>query len=149
MSGARREREVLLGVFVTGQLTAQLLRRELPPGMSPERFGVQSVIGALGPITPSALADRLGMAPTTVSAWLGRLEGTGVVRRSPNPADGRSSLVELTEGGRAQLRDAMPAFRHAVRRVEHALGADVAGVKESAEKLERALAAVLANTAKT
>jgi DNA-binding MarR family transcriptional regulator len=53
--------------------------------MNPDRFAVQSMIGALGPITPTELARRVGLAPTTISSWLSRLEGEGAVRRRPTP----------------------------------------------------------------
>jgi DNA-binding MarR family transcriptional regulator len=135
---------VLLQVFVAGQLTADLLRTELGDTMSPDRFAVQSVIGALGPLTPGALARRLGMAPTTVSSWLARLEGDGAARRRRNPDDGRSQLVELTPKGRRELERATPGFRRAIDRVTEALDDDVDDVLRGSARLLEALREVLA-----
>jgi DNA-binding MarR family transcriptional regulator len=115
-------------VFVAGQLAHDLLEAELGDAMSPDRFAVQSVIGALGPLTPSDLARTLGMAPTTVSTWLTRLEADGALRRRPNPHDGRSQLLQLTPRGRRQLDRAFPGFQRAIRRVLDALGGDVDAV---------------------
>jgi DNA-binding MarR family transcriptional regulator len=135
---------VLLQLFVAGQLAADLLRAELGSTMRPDRFAVQSVIGALGPLTPTDLARRLGMAPTTVSSWLARLEQDGAAARRANPADGRSQLVELTPGGRAELDRALPAFARAVARVQEALGEDVDTVAAGSARLVDGLRLALA-----
>ena len=135
---------VLLQLFVAGQLAGDLLREELGDTMHPDRFAVQSVIGALGPLTPTNLARRLGMAPTTVSSWLSRLEQDGAVVRRANPADGRSQLVELTPRGRAELDRALPAFARALARVHDALGADVDAVVAGSVRLADALRTALA-----
>ena len=46
------------------------------------------------------LADRLGLAPSTVSRQLPPLEAAGLVARRPDPDDGRVSLLHLTDAGR-------------------------------------------------
>lgn len=130
---------VLLQLFVAGQLAGDLLRAEIGDTMKPDRFAVQSVIGALGPITPTELARRVGMAPTTISSWLSRLEGAGAVRRWPNPDDGRSQLVELTRQGRDEIQRAMPGFRRAIERVLEALDGDVDAVLTGSARLVDAL----------
>lgn len=134
---------ILLQVFVAGQLTDDLLRAELGDVLSADGFAVQSVIGLAGPITPGQLARRLGMAPTTVSSWVARLERAGIVRRRPNPEDGRSQLIELTPRGRRQLDAARPGFRRAIERVRAELGDDfeevLAGAGLLVEALRRAL----------
>lgn len=112
--------------------------------MSPPRFAFQSVVGALGPITPGDLARILGMAPTTVSSWIGRLEGEGALTRTPNADDGRSVLVELTSSGREQLQEAMPGFRRAILALNEALGDDVEAVHEGQALLIEGLRSVLA-----
>jgi DNA-binding MarR family transcriptional regulator len=131
----------LLQVFVADQLAGEILKRELGATTAGDRFAVPSVIGALGPITPTELARRLGMAPTTVSSWLVRLER--IASRHANPDDGRSQLVELTEDGRRELETAMPAFRRAVGRVRDALGDELDDVLDALDRLVEALRAVL------
>lgn len=135
---------ILLQAFAIQQLSGDLLRAELGDTMSPPRFGVQSVLGALGPLTPGELARRLGMAPTTVSSWIARLEGDGALTRTPNAEDGRSVLLELTPLGREQLQEAMPHFRRAILALHEALGDDVETVHEGQALLIEALESALA-----
>lgn len=59
--------------------------------------------GAL-PITTAS--DRLQVHVTSVTHAIRRLEGSGLVRRLPHPADGRTTLVEITELGRSTVEDA-------------------------------------------
>jgi DNA-binding MarR family transcriptional regulator len=139
-----RNPNVLLRMFTTGQLANQLLARELEPvGFSPNQFAVTSVVGALGPITPTDLASQLGMAPTTLSAWIARLTRAGHIRRRPNPQDGRSALLEITTDGRAALDRAGPRFVAALDQLEAALGDDLDGVWAAGDAVETALRALL------
>ena len=137
---------ILLQAFAIQHLSGDLLRAELGETMSPARFGVQSVIGAVGPITPGDLAGRLGMAPTTVSSWIARLEDDGAITRTRNAEDGRSVLVELTDQGRAELREAMPSFRRAILALHDALGDDVETVWQGQTLFIDALRHVLASS---
>jgi DNA-binding MarR family transcriptional regulator len=141
---ARRYPNVLLQSFVTGQLASELLRRELEPvGMTPNQFGVQSVIRAFGPLTPTALAARLGMAAPTVSAWVKRLSASGQVRKLPHPTDGRSYLLEVTASGAEALDAAYPGFGTALHRLESALGPELEPVWEAGTRFEAALRTAL------
>ena len=54
-------------------------------------------------ISDFALADRCSQPSAT--NMLQRLERAGHVQRVPDPADGRASLVSLTDGGRARLAE--------------------------------------------
>lgn len=140
----RRYPNVLLQSFITGQLASELLRRELEPmGMTPNQFGVQSVIRAFGPLTPTALAARLGMAAPTVSAWVKRLSASGQVRKLPHPTDGRSYLLEVTDGGVAALEAAYPGFGSALRLLEAELGTELEPVWQAGTRFEAALRAAL------
>jgi DNA-binding MarR family transcriptional regulator len=142
----QRNPNVLLQSFIVGQLASELLRRELEPtGMTPNEFGVQSVIGALGPLTPSELANRLGMAAPTVSAWIKRLEAKGQIRKLPHPNDRRSYLIESTEAGRSAVQAAMPRFVTALLAVEAELGEELDVVWRGGEAFQQALRAILAN----
>ncbi len=140
-----RPTNVLLQVFVSGQLAGELLRRELAgSGLSPDQFAVESMIAVGGPITPTELAGRLGMAPTTVSSWLRRLTTAGRVARRPNPADGRSVLLELSPLGRQAFEAAAPRFLAALGRVEEELGDDLPEVVRQGARLHAALREALA-----
>jgi DNA-binding MarR family transcriptional regulator len=60
------------------------------------------VLGILrdhGSMTPSELGERLIVTRATVTGLLDSLERTGFVRRSANPADRRSLVVEITPAG--------------------------------------------------
>jgi DNA-binding MarR family transcriptional regulator len=50
------------------------------------------------------LGRRLGIAPSTLSRNLDRLEERGLVRRAAQPGDGRAASAELTETGRRAAR---------------------------------------------
>lgn len=102
---------VLLDVFILSQLANTLLRDAIEEhGIPGGEFALSSAINAFGPITPTALAERLGIPPTTISSRLARLEQKGHVRRAPNPRDGRSSLLETTDAGRLALQGVFPAL---------------------------------------
>ena len=58
----------------------------------------------LGPIRLSELADIEGVNPTMLSRIVAKLEDAGLLRRRPDPADGRAVLVEATEVGRTEQR---------------------------------------------
>ncbi len=59
--------------------------------------------GAL-PITTAS--DRLQVHVTSVTHAIRRLEADGLVKRTPHPTDGRTTLVELTDLGRSTVEDA-------------------------------------------
>ena len=80
-------------------------------GLSPDEYGVFSGIVNLGRVSPTELAAKLGVPPTTISVYLARFLGQGIVRRLPNPEDGRSYLVEPTERGREVLAYVGPRLR--------------------------------------
>jgi DNA-binding MarR family transcriptional regulator len=77
---------------------------------SEHRFSLSqgSVLGRLdreGPQSTSKLASAERVRPQSMGQTVSELESQGLVERRPDPADGRSSLVELTEAGRFELRE--------------------------------------------
>jgi len=54
-----------------------------------------NVLDLLGPTTPGKLAECTGLTTGGVTVMLDRLEKAGFVKRSPNPADRRSILVQV------------------------------------------------------
>jgi DNA-binding MarR family transcriptional regulator len=89
----------------------QLVDRELKAeGVDTNHYAALSTIGAFAPLRLTELASALGMPVTTASDVVKRLEGAGQVARKPNPDDGRSILLHLTEAGDAEWRRGWPAL---------------------------------------
>lgn len=53
-------------------------------------------IARCGIVRQNVLAERMGVEAMTLSGYLDRLEGRGLVTRTADPADRRAKLVELT-----------------------------------------------------
>ncbi len=131
---------LLFRLFVTGQLAGALLGRAIEPsGLTPNEFAVLSIVGAFQSIAPTELAQRAGMPPTTMSDYVARLEGRGLVDRSPNPADRRSQLLELTVEGRRCNELAIGGLIASNRVISERLGVEPDSVRSALDELEAAL----------
>jgi DNA-binding MarR family transcriptional regulator len=75
-------------------------------GLSPARFSVLATLRYDGPQRIGELARREGVAQPTMTQSVQGLEAAGLVARRPDPADGRSQVIELTSAGRALVRRA-------------------------------------------
>jgi DNA-binding MarR family transcriptional regulator len=53
-----------------------------------------------GPLRPGALAEASFADPSTISRQVAELVRRGLVRREPDPSDGRASLLAVTDAGR-------------------------------------------------
>ena len=82
---------------------ARRLRQEAGAGISPSQTAALATIERHGPLTPSELAERERVQRPTVTRVLARLEQDGLVSRAADPADRRSSLLSVSEDGRALL----------------------------------------------
>ena len=137
---------ILLDVFRTNQLrerliTAALAGTELPP----EDYPMYVLVGAEGPWTPTALAERTQMPLSTVLFRLRRLERRGHAERVPHPGDQRSYLIRLTDAGERLLSEARPRFRAYAEAVEAELGARrIESLRRGHDQLRRAIEDVLA-----
>ncbi|UEP46712.1 MarR family winged helix-turn-helix transcriptional regulator [Burkholderia ambifaria] len=81
-------------------------------GLQPGEFDVLATLrrsGAPFALTPTALYDALMMSSGGMTARIDRLHKAGWVERRPNPADGRGTLVALTDTGRALIDEAVVA----------------------------------------
>jgi DNA-binding MarR family transcriptional regulator len=80
-------------------------------GLSSDEYGVFSGVVTLQRVSPTELAAKLGVPPTTISVYLARFLEQGLIRRVPNPEDGRSYLVEATDKGREVVAYVGPRLR--------------------------------------
>ena len=120
--------------------TARRLRQEAGGGLSPTLTAALASIDNHGPLTPSELADRERIKRPTATRLVGRLEAEGLVARTADPHDKRSSLITITREGDALLRDIRRRKDAYLQRRLRALGAeDRAVLARAAEVLERLL----------
>lgn len=76
------------------------VRQEDPEsGLTAARLSALSVVVFAGPIRPSELAKAEQVRPPTITRLVGALEAADLVRRRPDPRDGRAHLIEATERG--------------------------------------------------
>jgi DNA-binding MarR family transcriptional regulator len=78
-------------------------------GGDPAALHVVHMVKEHGPVRLTALAEAAMLDASTVSRHVQSLEAAGHLARTPDPADGRATLIGITEGGRALLRDALAA----------------------------------------
>jgi DNA-binding MarR family transcriptional regulator len=123
--------------------TARRLRQEAASeasGLTPTSTSALATIERHGPLTPSELAALERVKRPTVTRTLGCLEREGLVDRTPDPADGRSSLVSVNGSGRERLRRLRGRKNaYLARRMRDMPAADIAALERAAEILEQML----------
>jgi DNA-binding MarR family transcriptional regulator len=84
----------------------QQLRAE--GGISYVQFQLLARLNARGPLTMTDLADGVVYSRSGLTYQAGLLEKAGLIARAPSPADERSTLVTITDDGRALLGQVFP-----------------------------------------
>lgn len=82
--------------------------------LTPAQFGVLANLQAAPEISQQALANRLFVTKGNIVGLLNRLECRGLVQRRPDPEDGRTHIVSLTEQGAALAAQVVPAHERLV-----------------------------------
>ena len=120
--------------------TARRLRQEAGGELSPTLAAALATIARHGPLTPSELAARERVQRPTATRLLARLEAPGLVERTADPGDRRSSLVAVTPAGEtllAQVRTRKDAYL--ARRLRSLSPEERATLRRASEILERML----------
>ena len=98
--------EAVMNTIRTADLLFDQIGRLLRPlNVSAAGGLILGILRDRGPMSPSELGDRLTVTRATVTGVLDSLERRGFVRRSANPADRRSLVVEITPAGRTVLQE--------------------------------------------
>jgi DNA-binding MarR family transcriptional regulator len=84
-------------------LRTVLSRNLLDSGLYAGQDGVILALAESGPMTPGALALRLGVKAPTMTRTIVRLEAQGFVSRQDDEGDGRAVQVRLTDAGLASV----------------------------------------------
>lgn len=93
--------QVFNEIAIIEQLSRAGLEAELPDGLLASHFGVLNhLIRVRDGQTPLVLARAFQVPKTTMTHTLAGLQKRGLVEMRPNPEDGRSKCVWITEAGR-------------------------------------------------
>ena len=134
----------LFRFFRIGNSMRRLVARAVDgSGLSSDEYGVFSGVVNLQRVSPTELASKLGVPPTTISVYLARFLEQGLVRRLPNPEDGRSYLVEATDKGLDVVRYVGPRLRVEADAILAASELSFADLMEALGALEAATKAAL------
>jgi DNA-binding MarR family transcriptional regulator len=121
--------------------TARALRQEAAAeasGLTPTSTAALATIDRHGPLTPSELAEIDRVKRPTMTRTLGRLAREGLIERTPDPGDGRSSLVSVNGAGRERLRRLRGRKNaYLARRMRDLPAAEVETLERAAEILDR------------
>jgi DNA-binding MarR family transcriptional regulator len=111
-----RADNVLLQTFRTSHAVRELMAHAVADsGVTADEWAVLSAVGLLRPVAPTQLATVLRIPPTSISRYVARLVGLGLVARRPNENDGRSYLLDLTDVGRESIEAALIELERAAK----------------------------------
>lgn len=97
---------------VVGTFVRSIRRQaDTPTSSQSETLGL---IDRDGPMSVASLAAERKVKHQSMRLVVGQLEEDGLVTRLPNPGDGRSQLIALSETGRAALARSRVARRHQI-----------------------------------
>ncbi|HEU4566627.1 MAG TPA: MarR family transcriptional regulator [Marmoricola sp.] len=85
--------------------------RLIHPDLAAAAYSLLAAVADDGPCRASTLADTFSLDKGAVSRYLTQLEELGLLSRTPDPADGRASLLEVTDEGRRRLADMLARRR--------------------------------------
>jgi DNA-binding MarR family transcriptional regulator len=123
---------------------AQLVERELAAdGVDADGYGMLSLIGVRESVRLTEVALELGLPLTTASDVVRRLEARRLVRRSPNPEDGRSFLFSLSAAGDREWQRGWGGLQRINARLREELGDEEERVRDSLDLLGASFAAAL------
>lgn len=95
------------------RLVSRLKRRFREQGnvgdFTPSQVSVLLRLESDGESTVSNLARSEGMRPQSMSAIIAPLQAAGLVSGAPDPADGRQTLIRLTDDCRRRLQEGRAA----------------------------------------
>jgi DNA-binding MarR family transcriptional regulator len=116
MTTARDDQYVMRASILAQDLRALLgklkrrLREQAHVGdLTPSQVSVLLRLAKHGPATASNLARAEGMRPQSIAPVIVALESAGLVSGAPNPADGRQTLLSLTDACRTWVEEGRAA----------------------------------------
>ena len=97
-------------IGIINQLASNRFERALPKGLTLSQFSVLNNFARLGGTrTPAQLADAFQVTKGAMTNTLKKLALRGCIDIQPDPADGRSKIVTVTDAGLALRETALQA----------------------------------------
>jgi DNA-binding MarR family transcriptional regulator len=81
------------------------MRQSRPVGLNASQLATLSRLDQDGPSTVTALASAEGIRPQSMGTNISALEAVEFVQRSPDPEDGRKTILSLTPAGQAFVKE--------------------------------------------
>jgi DNA-binding MarR family transcriptional regulator len=88
---------------LVAKLRRRLAEHGSPGDFTPSQIAVAVRLLGDGPATLTSLARAEGMRPQSMSAIVAALEVGGIVERRPDPADGRATIIAITDDARHRI----------------------------------------------
>lgn len=76
-----------------------------------------SLLERAGPLSVAELAESRNVRHQSMRLVVGQLEAEGLINKSPNPTDGRSQLLTITEHGQERLSQSREARTSQIAKV--------------------------------
>jgi DNA-binding MarR family transcriptional regulator len=90
---------------VIGKLKRRLREQANVGELTPSQVSALQRLEKDGPATTSSLARAEAMRPQSMAAIVSALDADGLVAGNPDPADGRQTILSLTERGRKLIEE--------------------------------------------
>lgn len=120
---------------LVGKLRRRMREQTDAGDLPPSQVNVLRRLEREGPVTVSALARAAGVRSQSMGATIAALQAAGLVAGTPDPADGRQTLLALTPACRKWMRQTRAAKQDwLLRAIDAELGA------REQQELARALA---------
>jgi len=98
-------RSVCFTISATGYAIARRFAAALAPlGLEPRDFALLRTLAGAPGLTQQAIAERMGVAPSRMVAFIDSLQSRGLVERRANPEDRRAHALHLTAEGERLLQ---------------------------------------------
>jgi homoprotocatechuate degradation regulator HpaR len=91
-------------------------------GLTEQQWRILRALDGRDGLEVSLLAEQCRILLPSMTGILRRMESRGLVRRDANQADGRSTLVRLTEASQALLEQIKPEVVEVYKEIERILG---------------------------
>ena len=94
---------------LVGKLKRRLREQAAPGDLTPSQTSVLLRLEREGSATTSSLARLEGMRPQSMGAVIAPLEAAGLVSGTPDPKDGRQTILSLTDACRKWVEEGRAA----------------------------------------